>query len=269
MFKTSLSISPQPASFAPLLFAGNWERGVEKAAELGYDAVEFSLLNQPQELLERIADTLRQKGLAVSAVATGQSYYTDGLALTSTDHAVHKELLSRMKRFVDFLAPWRGILIMGGIRGVLSKEPAIQTEQRKWALEAIHNYAAYAQPVGVRVAIEPINRYETNFLNTIAEALAFADELGMDNVVVLADTFHMNIEEVSLSQSLELAGKRLGYVHLVDSNRRAPGQGHIDFQEVVAALKKIGYVGYVNAEILPWPDSEAAAALAIDYFRSL
>lgn len=269
MFKTSLSISPQPASFAPLLFAGNWERGVEKAAELGYDAVEFSLLSQPEELLERIAGTLRQNGLAVSAVATGQSYYTDGLALTSTDPAVHKELLSRIKRFVDFLAPWRGILIMGGIRGVLSKDPAIQNEQRKWALEAIYNYATYAQSAGVCVALEPINRYETNFLNTIAEALAFADEVGLDNIAVLADTFHMNIEEVSLPQALELAGKRLGYVHLVDSNRRAPGQGHINFQEVVAALRRIGYTGYVSAEILPWPDDETAAELAIRYFRSL
>ncbi|MGC8787592.1 MAG: TIM barrel protein, partial [Anaerolineae bacterium] len=208
MFKTSMSISPQPANFAPLLFAGNWELGVEKAAELGYDAIELSLLDPSPELLRRMTTTLRQKGLAVSAVATGQSYYTDGLSLTSTDPTVHAKLLDRMKRFLDFLAPWQGLLIVGGVRGALSKEPAVQVEQRKWALEAVHHYAEYAQSVGVRVAIEPINRYETNFLNTVAEALVFADEVGLGNVVVLADTFHMNIEEVSLSGALELAGKR-------------------------------------------------------------
>ncbi|MGB9880630.1 MAG: hypothetical protein ACPLRM_07690, partial [Anaerolineae bacterium] len=97
MFKTSMSISPQPANFAPLLFAGNWELGVEKAAELGYDAIELSLLDPSPELLRRMTTTLRQKGLAVSAVATGQSYYTDGLSLTSTDPTVHAKLLDRMK----------------------------------------------------------------------------------------------------------------------------------------------------------------------------
>jgi len=269
MFKTSMAISPLPANFAPLLFAGNWELGIEQAAKLGYYAVELSLLDPSKDLLGRIASALRQKGLALSAVATGQSYYTDGLSLASTDPAMHARLHERMKRFLDFLAPWQGFLIIGGVRGVLSKEPAVQAEQRKWALEAVRSYAEYARSVGVRVAIEPINRYETNFLNTVAEALAFADEVGMDNVVVLADTFHMNIEEVSLPKALELAGERLGYVHLVDSNRRAPGQGHINFQEVVTALRKIGYASYISAEILPWPDSQTAAELAIGYFRSL
>nr|MBC7243726.1 sugar phosphate isomerase/epimerase [Chloroflexota bacterium] len=269
MFKTSMSISPQPANFAPLLFAGYWELGIEKAAELGYDAVELSLLDPSPELLMRIADMVRQKGLSVAAVATGQSYYTDGLSLTNSDPAVQAKLLDRMKRFIDFLAPWQGCLIIGGVRGKLSAGPAEQDEQRQQALAVVRSYAEYARSTGVCVAIEPINRYETNFLNTIAEALSFADEVGLDNVVILADTFHMNIEEVSLAQSLELAGERLGYVHLVDSNRRAPGQGHLCFAEVVSVLRKIGFKGYINAEILPWPDSETAAKLAIDYFHSL
>jgi sugar phosphate isomerase/epimerase len=85
----------------------------------------------------------------------------------------------------------------------------------------------------------------------------------------LADTFHMNIEEVSIPQALEFAAERLGHVHLVDSNRRAPGQGHIDFAACAAALRRTGYAGYLCAEILPWPDSRQAASWAREFYRQM
>lgn len=269
VFKTSMAISPEPAKFAPLLFAGDWERGLETAAELGYDAVEVSLRDPQTEVVKKLGKAVRGSGLAVSAVATGQSYYNDGLSPTSPDPTIRARLLGRMKGHVDFAAPWGALVIIGGVRGTFEGEPQTHAAQRQRAVDAIGGYAEYARSQGVSLAIEPINRYETNFINTVEEALEFIAEVGAENLVVLTDTFHMNIQEVSIAKSFERAGEQLGYVHFADSNRRAAGQGHIDFHELASVLRKSGYDGYICAEILPLPDSRTAAKLAIDYFRSL
>jgi sugar phosphate isomerase/epimerase len=269
VFKTSMAITPSPAKFAPLLFAGDWERGLETAADLEYDAVEISLRDPQAEVVKKLGKTVRRSGLAVSAVATGQSYYNDGLSPTGTDPSIRAELFDRMKGHVDFVAPWGAMVIIGGVRGTFEGEPKTHAAQRQRAVEAIRGYAEYASSQGVSLAIEPINRYETNFINTVEEALEFIEEVGAENLVVLTDTFHMNIEEVSIAKSFERAGEQLGYVHFADSNRLAAGQGHIDFHELSSVLRKIGYGGYICAEILPLPDSRTAAKLAIDYFRSL
>lgn len=269
VFKTSMAITPEPAKFAPLLFAGDWERGLETAAELGYDAVEVSLRDPQTDVVKKLWKALRNSGLAVSAVATGQSYYNDGLSPTSPDASVRARLLDRMKGHVDFVAPWAGLVVIGGVRGTFEGEPEARAAQRQRAVEATRRYAEYARSQGVLLAIEPINRYETNFINTVEEALGFIEEVGAENTVVLTDTFHMNIEEVSIARSFERAGEKLGYVHFVDSNRWAAGQGHINFGELAAVLQKMDYGGYICAEILPLPDSRTAAKLALDYFHSL
>jgi len=129
---------------------------------------------------------------------------------------------------------------------------------------------AYAAQRGVELVLEPINRYETNFLNTVAETLAFLDEVAAPNVGLLFDTFHANIEEPSLAGSLRAAGQHLKHVHTADSNRWAPGSGHLDFAAVVATLRQSGYDGWLSAEILPLPGSaEQAAAQAIAHLRPL
>jgi sugar phosphate isomerase/epimerase len=85
----------------------------------------------------------------------------------------------------------------------------------------------------------------------------------------MPDVFHMNIEDVSITGSLEKAGALVGYMHFADSNRWAPGQGHLDFPAILASLKRIGYEGYVTVEILPYPDPDTAAEQAITYLRTL
>jgi sugar phosphate isomerase/epimerase len=93
--------------------------------------------------------------------------------------------------------------------------------------------------------------------------------LGVPNLKVLADTFHMNIEEVNLAASLRGAGEYLGHVHLVDSNRQAPGHGHLDLPAVVGALNDIGYAGFAAFECLPLPDTRTAASDGLAYVRSI
>ena len=106
--------------------------------------------------------------------------------------------------------------------------------------------------------IEPINRYETNFINNAQQALELIDEINRPAVKLLVDTFHMNIEEVDLCETITKMNGALGYVHFADNNRLAPGKGHIDFPAIFKALINSNYHGFISAEILPMPDDLSA-----------
>jgi len=112
-----------------------------------------------------------------------------------------------------------------------------------------------------------VNRYETNLFNTLSEAAAFLETLKTRNVKLLADLFHMNIEETDLAEAIRINGKWIGHVHFADSNRRAIGLGHTQISPVAEALIDVGYDGYVSGEIFPWPDAETAATKTLESFR--
>ena len=113
--------------------------------------------------------------------------------------------------------------------------------------------AAYGALRGVSVAIEPINRFEgyAGFLNSIIEAKSIVDEVDADNLGLLADFFHVNIDDGALGETLRLAGDKLMHVHLADSNRQAPGSGHIDFLQVIRTFNAIGFSGYLSLDTVP------------------
>jgi sugar phosphate isomerase/epimerase len=121
----------------------------------------------------------------------------------------------------------------------------------------------------VRLALEPINRYETSLVNSVPACLALIDDVGAGNFGVLADTFHMNIEDPSMTDSLRQAGPRLYHVHFADSNRWYPGAGHIDFAKLVHTLREIGYAGYISIEAMPMPDADTCARKSIQTLQGL
>jgi len=269
MFKTSMAISPTRAEFAPLLFAGDWMAALDTAVELGFDAIEMSVRDPADPAVTSCDAGVRRRHLHISAIATGQSFYSDGWSLTTNDSGVQALLDRRMHRIIDLATPWKALVVIGGVRGTLTGSGRDRVNQYRRAVEAVRRYAEYALPHNVSLVVEPINRYETNFLNTIDEAIRFIGEVNMENVGVLPDTFHMNIEEVALAESLRSAGELVLHVQFTDSNRRAAGQGHIDFHELAAVMREVGYRGYVSTETLPLPDSRTAAQQAIEFFRTL
>ena len=234
MFKTSMAISPTRAEFAPLLFAGDWMAALDAAVELGFDAIEMSVRDPADPAVTSCDAGVRRRHLHISAIATGQSFYSDGWSLTTNDSGVQALLDRRMHRIIDLATPWKALVVIGGVRGTLTGSGRDRVNQYRRAVEAVRMYAEYALPHNVSLVVEPINRYETNFLNTIDEAIQFIGEVNMENVGVLPDTFHMNIEEVALAESLRSAGELVLHVQFTDSNRRAAGQGHIDFHELAA-----------------------------------
>jgi sugar phosphate isomerase/epimerase len=119
----------------------------------------------------------------------------------------------------------------------------------------------------VPVLYEFLNRYETNLFNTAEDSVAFLRMFHTQNVKLLCDLFHMNIEERDVAGALRAAGDKVGHVHFADTNRQAIGWGHLDVAPIAAALKEINYDGYISAEVIPLPDGDAAARQTIESFR--
>ena len=193
---------------------------------------------------------------------------TDRLTLLAADENVMRQAAVRFQELITMAAEVGAPLVtVGGFRGRLAW--AGGTEARSILIRALRDAAEFATKRGVRLVLEPLNRYETDVLQNVEQVLAFVNDVGCDNVGLLLDTFHANIEEPSLTECLRqgVQAGRLWHVHVGDSNRLAPGQGHLDFEKIIATLREVGYQGYVSAELLPQPDADTAAALTARHMR--
>ncbi len=146
--------------------------------------------------------------------------------------------------------------------GVMSGSRRTQAEW-SWAVEGLQEVAGYAQRLGITLCLEPLNRFETYFLNTLDDAARLVREIGAPNVRVHFDTFHANIEERNPARALRSVAKELGHVHISENDRGIPGTGHNDWRGVLLALKEIGYDGWLTIESFAQPEPQLAAAAAI------
>lgn len=264
--KLSIVLSAQLSSFSALLYQGKLAENLKKIGELGFAGVELAVRDPAQLDLPALERMLTLYRLRVPAIGTGQAYLEDGLSFTHPEAGIRREAVERIVSHMQLAEKLKSIVIIGLIRGQkISKD--VREKSEAWLLEALQSCASENKKV--KLAIEPINRYETDLLNNVEQSLRFLDRLKMDNVGLLLDTFHMNIEEQSISDSIQTAAKKLLHFHAADSNRWYPGAGHIDFREVMQSLHKIGYEGFISGEFLPQPDPETAAARMIQYFNQM
>jgi sugar phosphate isomerase/epimerase len=260
--KLSIVLSTQPASFSALAYKGELETNIQKIAELGYDGVELAVRDPKLLDLPAINALLDRHNLEVPAIGTGQAYGEDRLSFTSPDEGIRQAALERIKTQVDLASHLNAVVLIGLIRGKV-EEAVNQTQAGTWLVDALKESCSQAAAKDVRLAMEPINRYETDLFNTVEESLRLLEQVGADNFGLLLDTFHMNIEEPSIEASIRMAGDRIFHFHVADSNRWHPGAGHIDFHRLLEVLHGTGYRGYVSAEILPLPDPDTCAERTI------
>jgi sugar phosphate isomerase/epimerase len=247
--KIAITATPGEAPRAPILLRGDIAAAFRKAAEAGCDGVELHLRRAEDVDPAVVRRLVCEFGLGVPTLGTGMAV-ADGLSFADPDPEVRARAVERVLGHVRLAAAIGSAVTIGSLSGRLGSRPG--------ALQCLSDICRAAEPLGVIVLLEPLNRYECDYINTVVDGLRIMDEVGAPNLRLLADTFHMNIEETDMAASLEAAGQRLGHVHLADSNRRAPGHGHFDFAGVFAALARIGYSGYLSLEVLPLPDAATA-----------
>ena len=269
--KISLAISPpdaQPSAF--VVFRDRLEVSIEKASRLGYDAIELALANASEADPVRIRRLLDDNGMDIAAVSTGRVFAEEKVWLTNPDPAISDRAVAILKGLVELAASLGANLVnVGRARGFVHDGETRATAEARF-VDRIRDCADHGARHGVTIVIEPVNRYEINFINSVKpDGIDVISHVAHPNVKLMPDVFHMNIEDASIAGSLEEAGDLVGYVHLADSNRWAPGQGHTDFPAILGALKAIGYDRYVGVEILPYPSPDEAAEQAITYLRTL
>jgi len=249
----------------PFIFWDDLAGACASAQELGFAAIELfppSAAAVDQPLLREL---LAKHQLRLASLGTGAGWVKHKLTLTSNHPETRNRALDFIKRMMDVAANFEAAVIVGSMQGRFDQEVS-----RSAALNhlgaALTSLADYAKEKKVVLLYEHLNRYETNLLNRIEEVVPFLAPFN-GRVKILADLFHMGIEEANLADALRLGGSLIGHVHLADSNRRPAGLGHTDFSPIFKALREISYEGFVSAEALPYPDSFTAARLTIEAFR--
>lgn len=266
--KLSFVISTQPTQFQAVSFSPDLEANAARVSQLGYDGIELAVRDPAMLDVTNVRRVLDKYHLAVPALGTGQAWGEEHLSFTDSDQSMRERAVKRIKSHIPLAKDLNALVIIGLIRGV-AKAPVTHEQARSWIIDAMQEIAQEGDRHQVRFAIEPINRYETNLLNNVAETNALIGEIGMGNVGILYDTFHSNIEEPHLDESLRACKERLYHVHLADSNRWAPGVAHLDFREITRTLNLMNYRGWVSAEILPKPDIATAQEWTIKAMRPL
>ena len=267
--KSAVTISlVREAAGGPFVFWHDLSAGIQEAAKLGFDAVE--IFPSAPELVnnDEVAALLAEHQLKLAAVGTGAGWLKHRLTLTNPDADARNRAKDFIRSIIDAAGRFGAPAIIGSMQGRWA-----DSVDRKTALEllaeALNELGEHASKYGVPLLYEPLNRYETNLITTIADGVEFLKQLKSPNVKLLADLFHMNIEEVNVATAIKAGAGYIGHVHFVDSNRRAVGCGHTDFAPIVTALKAINYSGYLSAECFAYPNSSEAARLTIEGIRRL
>ncbi len=230
----------------------NWMRAepidvtIRRLARYGYKSIEIS--GEPdvfdtQELRKQLADN----GIACWG---GVSLMFEGRDLIHADEAVRATSIKYLTDCITMVKELDGYE-MTIVPSQVGKVAAMDTPEQEWAwaVESLKEVYVHAQKEGIRMALEPLNRFETNFLNRADQAMLLAEEVGPDCGVCI-DTFHLNIEEADMIEAIKSSKERLVDFHVADNNRMACGMGALDWPLIIGTLKEIGYDGAVTVEFV-------------------
>lgn len=265
--KLSIAIADTHALPSAFVVFRGFEECIPKVAELGFNGVELALKRADEIDKYQLKKLLDDNMLEVSCISTGQVFADGGLMLTDEDPKIRGQAKDIFKEFIDLAEIFGKTVNIGRVRGQIGNRPKPYVEDL--FVEISKELCEYARPKNVTLILEPVNRYEIDFINTVDEGVELLKKVDMSNMMLMPDVFHMNIEDKAIGSELGKNIEYIKYIHFADSNRLAPGQGHIDFQEIFDNLLLVGYDGWISAEILPKPNPDMAAKQTADFLLPL
>lgn len=269
-FQYGVSYAQERPVTAPLPLCGPIGDVLRFGREIGLDGIEIHGREYEfsEEKIEEIRSCCAENQMKIAAVVTGRLYNQTTLSLAEPDPVKRAWVIEQMKRYIDTAQKFETDVVIGWVKGrfAVDNPPSLYF---KLLTESMRELDAYAGERQVRLVVEVINRYEVDCFITVRETLEFIERNGLEHTYLHLDTFHMNIEETDMCGAIRLAGKKLGYVHVADNTRLAPGTGTLDFKAILETLNEIGYTGFVTVECLPQPSGREAAKAAVDYLRAV
>jgi sugar phosphate isomerase/epimerase len=224
---------------------------LERIADAGCDGVE--LAGEPDRWpAAEVRDLLERTRLAPLALTAACKVPATRRDLAHPDRAIRNDAVAYLRGCIAWGAEIGCPVVQMLPSGETRLAPlATRLEEWHWSVEGVRAAAVDTERLGVRVAIEPLNRYEAYLVTTVADAIAYVDDVASPNVGITVDVFHAGIEDRSPSNAILTAGVRLFHVHVADSNRRGLGRGHLDLASIAAALRSVDYGGSVVLELVP------------------
>lgn len=234
---------------------------IKKAKDLGFEGVEIPLMELDVIDVEKTKKELKQYGVT----ALGSMGLPQNLDISSSDAATRERGIEHMKRSIEIISELGGDCINGVIYtawGKITGKPRTE-EEWKYSVDSLKKICQYAKKYGVTLGIEPVNRFETYFINTASDAVKLAKDVDEPNIKVHLDTFHMNIEEKNFYQPIKDTGSMLWHMHCCENDRSIAGTGHVDWDGVFRALSEINYDRWIVVESFTQDMEKIAASTAI------
>jgi D-psicose/D-tagatose/L-ribulose 3-epimerase len=236
---------------------------LEKGKSLGFDLVEIPIEGEQDIDYAKAAEAFARTGLQCSICGV----MGPGRDPTNEDEAIQKGGVAYLKHLIDAAVTMKAVAVVGPHYSAVGRTWQATPDQRKRDLERcaknLKEVARHAEDKGVTLALEPLNRFETSFINLTEQAIELMAMIGSPRVKLMMDTFHANIEEKSLGRAIEAAGKNLVHLHANENDRGTPGTGHVAWAEIGAALKKINFSGALVIESFSTEVKEIARAAAV------
>jgi D-psicose/D-tagatose/L-ribulose 3-epimerase len=235
---------------------------IDKVKDMGFDYLEICIEDPETIEVDAIRNQLNKVGIQVLVCGA----FGPNRDISSEDPAIRAEAVEYIKTCIDIATGLGSPLVSGPMYSATGKTRLLSSEEKKqqwdWAAENMKIVADYAADQGIKLAVEPLNRFETDFLNTVQQGLAFFEQVDRENVGFLLDTFHMNLEEKNIPEAIKLAGDKIFNFHSCENDRGTPGTGHIPWNDVFQALKEISYDGPVVIESFTTDIKEIARAVS-------
>lgn len=234
---------------------------IKKVADMGYDGVEIPFMDLDLLNSQATARAREQAGVGLTACAV----LMPGTSITSPDPAERVLGIERLKRVIDITAEMGGDTVGGPLYAPVRQLTgrARTDAEWQWGVEGLRAAAEHAGKAGILLAVEPLNRFETHFLNTAQDGCKLVREVGHPNLKVQVDTFHANIEERDTPAAIRATGELLGHFHASENYRGAPGTGQVPWKACFAALRQVGYGGWVTIESFAMGILDLCAAACI------
>jgi len=265
--KYGIAVSTYETQFGPIVFRdGHLEQNVKDIAAIGYDGVDLFVNRKTDEELLEIKKLFAAGGVEINtylAIFLAEM----GVKLSEIDPEKRQRDIGLFKEQID-KAKLIGAnaIALGFIRGGVGENDTYEACMERLT-DSLNQVGPYAAERGITIGLEPINRYELNFLNRADETADYIRANDFKGVGALIDTFHMNIEDVSFTESIKAAKDLISNVHAPSSHRRATGTGHLPYEEIFGTLKEIGYEGYVTLEAFGEPDPITCARESIEFYK--
>jgi sugar phosphate isomerase/epimerase len=226
---------------------GNFEENIRQLKQAGFDAVELFTCNPDLIDAAGIESVLARYSMDVAAVGTSHLINRDGLSLMGLDREKCAAALSRLQSVILLASTFEAPVSIGKFRGNMSA-PQSPNEYRQF-VESLRKIGHFARDHGVCILIEPQNSKNINNINSVAEACRLLDEVSLPNLLLHLDTYHLDLTEDNPAASILSARRKIRFIHLADSERKIPGEGHIDLAAIFKALSSIDYKGHLSFEI--------------------